>query len=256
MSTDDTRPPERRDTRPAPQPGERANDGLGDRPSERPVTDPHGPGTTFFTNHPDAVVAREKDVYGGVRMSAVFFGWLSAVGLLTLLLALIGGIAAVVGLSGGAQVDDVRTTEVTATALTTTGVVAAALVLVAVLLAYLGGGYVAGRMARFDGLKQGLAVWLLALLVGVLLVGLGLLAGEGTGALDRAGELLGPRVDGGPDGTEAMTGGVVAAVVAALVALAGALLGGAAGTRYHRKVDRVGLLNEPGAGEAGPATDR
>lgn len=33
---------------------------------------------------------------------------------------------------------------------------------VIVLVAYYCGGYVAGRMARFDGMKQGLAVWLWA----------------------------------------------------------------------------------------------
>ena len=36
------------------------------------------------------------------------------------------------------------------------GVVVAAVVL---FVAYVCGGYVAGRMARFDGIKQGLAVW-------------------------------------------------------------------------------------------------
>ena len=38
-------------------------------------------------------------------------------------------------------------------------------VLVVLFLAYLAGGYVAGRMSRFDGARQGLAVWVIGLLV-------------------------------------------------------------------------------------------
>jgi hypothetical protein len=39
----------------------------------------------------------------------------------------------------------------------------------------------------------------------------------------------------------ATTAGVVAGVAAALVSLLGALLGGGLGTRYHRRIDRVGF---------------
>ncbi len=46
-------------------------------------------------------------------------------------------------------------------------------VLVVLFLAYLAGGYVAGRMARFDGARQGLAVWLVGLLVVLLLAAAG-----------------------------------------------------------------------------------
>jgi ABC-type dipeptide/oligopeptide/nickel transport system permease subunit len=39
------------------------------------------------------------------------------------------------------------------------------------------------------------------------------------------------------------TGGVIALLVALAVALVGALLGGLAGMRYHRRVDRVPLVD-------------
>lgn len=233
MRSDETRPPERTSERRSERPVERRVD----QPSERPVTDPHGPGTTFFTNHPDDVVAREKDVYGGVRVSAAFFGWLSATGLLTILLGLLGGAGAAFMLSRGAEAGDALRGGTTTTGLA----VGAALLLAAVFLAYVGGGYVAGRMARFDGLRQGLAVWIVALVLGVLVAVLGLVAGDRSVALPRAEGVLGTSLDGG----DLMTGGGLAALAVALVALGGALLGGAAGTRYHRKVDRVGLLTEP-----------
>jgi hypothetical protein len=40
-------------------------------------------------------------------------------------------------------------------------------------IAYFAGGYVAGRMARFDGARQGVAVWIIGLLVVLLLAGAG-----------------------------------------------------------------------------------
>ena len=47
----------------------------------------------------------------------------------------------------------------------TIGIVGAAILVLILMLAYYAGGYVAGRMARFDGSRQGFRVWLLGLLV-------------------------------------------------------------------------------------------
>ena len=61
-----------------------------------------------------------------------------------------------------------------------------ALVLLAVLLvAYYAGGYVAGRMSRFDGARQGVAVWFVGLLVTVAAAVLGWVAGDQYNLLDR-----------------------------------------------------------------------
>ncbi|WP_336922003.1 hypothetical protein [Aquipuribacter sp. SD81] len=212
------------------------------RPSERPTTDPRGPGTTFFTNHPDDVVAREKDAYGGVKVGSAFFGWLVAVGLLALLLGLLSGAGAVFGLASPDVVEDAVQSDPQ-----TIGIAAGVVLLVVLLLAYFAGGYVAGRMARFDGAKQGVAVWLWAVVVAVVVAVLGLLAGDRFDVLAQVNAFPRLPVNEG----DLTTGGIVAAVVAALVALLGAVLGGAAGTRYHRKVDRAGLLEEPVARERG-----
>ena len=43
----------------------------------------------------------------------------------------------------------------------------------ALAVAYFAGGYVAGRMSRFDGARQGLGTWLLGLVVTVVLAVVG-----------------------------------------------------------------------------------
>ena len=59
----------------------------------------------------------------------------------------------------------------------TVGLVGAITLLVVLLLAYYCGGYVAGRMARFNGLKQGLAVWLWGVLMALVIAAVAAIAG-------------------------------------------------------------------------------
>ena len=47
-------------------------------------------------------------------------------------------------------------------------------------VAYYCGGYVAGRMARFDGVKQGVAVWVWALVIAIIVTVLGAVGGSST----------------------------------------------------------------------------
>ena len=109
-------------------------------------------------------------------------------------------------------------------------------VLVVLFLAYLAGGYVAGRMARFDGARQGLAVWLVGLLVVLLLAAAGGILGSQYNVLQQ---LNLPRIP--IDEGTATTAGIITLVAILLVTLLGAVLGGKLGERYHRKVDRAGF---------------
>ena len=118
----------------------------------------------------DAVDAQHAR-YGGIKWGAAFFGWLSANGLAVLLLAVLSAAGVAFGLS---QVD---TADEAAQQATTIGLTGGIALLVVLFLAYLAGGYVAGRMARFDGARQGLAVWLIGLLVVVVLGVLGVVLG-------------------------------------------------------------------------------
>ena len=178
----------------------------------------------------DAVDA-QRSRYGGIKWGAAFFGWLSANGLAVLLVALLSAAGVAVGLTQG-----VPSTEEAAQEADTIGVAGGIVLLVILFLAYLAGGYVAGRMARFDGARQGVAVWVIGLLVVIALAVLGLLFGAQYNVLQQ---LNLPRIP--IDEGTATTGGLIALAAVLLVTLLGAVLGGKLGDHYHRKVDRAGF---------------
>jgi len=176
-----------------------------------------------------AVLQRQRDEFGGFQWGADFFGWLVAVGLATLLIALLAAAGAVVGLTNA---DAAEASEKA----TTIGIVGGVLLLIVLLVAYYFGGYVAGRMARFNGPRQGLGVWLIGLLVTIALAVAGALFGAEYNVLSG---LNLPRI---PVGEGSLTTGGLIALVAVIVGtLLAAIAGGKAGTHFHRKVDRVGL---------------
>jgi hypothetical protein len=181
------------------------------------------------------VIAREKDEFGGMKFGSAFFGWLTATGTAVLLTALVAGAGAAIGLGSNVNPDEVA--DDAAQNAGTIGLVGAIAVLVILFIAYYAGGYVAGRMARFSGAKQGLAVWLWALIIAVILAIVTAIAGSQWNILANLNSF--PRLPVGEG--ELTTAGIVTAIAALLVSLGGALLGGLAGMRFHRKVDRVGL---------------
>ncbi|NEM05537.1 hypothetical protein [Geodermatophilus normandii] len=176
-------------------------------------------------------IAAQRDRFGGIKWGAAFFGWLSANGLAVILVALVS--AAGVGLGLAQGVDTVGEATDQAAGIGLGGAIA---VLVVLFLAYLAGGYVAGRMARFDGIRQGLAVWLVGLLVVVLLAVAGAVLGSQYNVLRQ---LDLPRIP--IDEGTATTAGIITLGAILVATLAGALLGGKLGTRYHRRVDRAGF---------------
>jgi hypothetical protein len=182
-----------------------------------------------------AVVGREKDRYGGIKWGAAFFGWLTATGTAVILTALLAAAGAAVGVATNTDVNDAADTA--GQNPSTVGIVGGIALLVILLLAYYCGGYVAGRMARFNGMKQGIAVWIWSIAIAVLVAIAGAVLGS---KYDILGQLNGfPRI---PVGEGSLTaGGIVALIAAVVVALIGAILGGLAGMRYHRNVDKAGL---------------
>src|SRR3712207_2205748 len=171
-------------------------------------------------------VAAQHDRFGGIKWGAAFFGWLSANGLAVLLVALLSAAGVALGLTQGVD----SATEAAAQA-ETIGLTGAIALLVVLFLAYLAGGYVAGRMARFDGPRQGLAVWLIGLLVIVVLSVAGFLLGREYNVLEA---LNLPRIP--IDEGTATTAGIVTLLAMAVVTLVGAVVGGRLGTRYHRRI--------------------
>jgi hypothetical protein len=178
---------------------------------------------------PGVVRERQREEYGGTNWGAAFFGWLVAVGLGALLTALVTAAGAAIAISEFESVGE-------ATAETETiGLAGGIALLVVALISYFAGGYVAGRMSRFDGGRQGLAVWLWSILAVVVLAVLGAVAGEEYNlfaALDL------PRIP--VDEGDLTTGGVLVMAAIVVGALLAAMAGGKAGESYHRRVDRAG----------------
>jgi hypothetical protein len=170
--------------------------------------------------------ARQRDEFGGVNWGASFFGWLVAVGIAALLTSILVAAGAAIGLTES----DVTNA---ADEITLDGGIALIVVLV---LAYYTGGYVAGRMSRFDGARQGIGVWIFGLLVTVALAILAVVAGSKYNVLER---LDLPRIP--IDEGTLTTGGIIALAACVVGTLLAAAFGGKAGERYHRRVDRVGF---------------
>lgn len=178
------------------------------------------------------IVEREREEHGGIKLGACFFGWLSATGMAVLLSAVAAATGLVAGDATGTDTasEAARSLNIDVNDL---GIAALVVALVLWFIAYFSGGYVAGRMARFDGLKQGLGVWLWALLIGIVVAVLGTVAGTDYEVSDGF-----PSVSFSDTETTTV---IVVAVVVALVALVAAMLGGLAGMAFHRRVDRTGL---------------
>jgi hypothetical protein len=190
--------------------------------------------TTVVERDPDigrrrrvATQDRLRDRFGGRKVGAAFFGWLVAVGMTLLLTTLATAIGVAIGSTmnldpAGADAAPIGVT--------------GGLVLLGVLaVSYFAGGYVAGRLARFDGARNGLLSWLIGLVVYLLAAVAG--AWVSTARPDLMIEVRLPAMPGDPS-TLTVAGLIALAAVLLVTALA-ATLGGRAGEGYHRRVDRA-----------------
>jgi hypothetical protein len=198
---------------------------VGDRPAASTVTD-----------HAE-VIARQRERFGGIKVGSAFFGWLTATGMAVLLITVLAAAGVAFGVATETTVDQAMQESQAGTGTAqTVGLVGAIALLVVLLLAYYCGGYVAGRMARFNGLRQGLAVWLWGVLLALVIAAIAAVAGT---QYDIFAQLNLPRLPVNEGQVTAV--GAIAIGAAILAALIGALLGGLAGMRFHRKVDRAAL---------------
>ena len=175
------------------------------------------------------VRARQREEYGGFNFGAAFFGWLVATGLSVLLIAILGAAGAAIGLT------ELSESEASSSA-DTIGIVGGVLLILVLAIAYYAGGYVAGRLSRFDGARQGLGAWLFGLVVTILLAVAGVVLGSEYNVLQQ---LNLPRIP--IDEGSLSTGGLIALAAVLIATLVAAVLGGKVGERYHRKVDRAGV---------------
>jgi hypothetical protein len=175
--------------------------------------------------------ARQRAEYGGLNWGAAFFGWLVAVGMAAILLGLLSAAGTAFGLT------EVSDAEARANA-ETIGLVGGILLVAVVAIAYFFGGYVSGRMSRFDGGRQGFGTWAIGVAVTIVLAVAGAIFGADYNVLDALG-LPNIPIDRGT-----LTAGAGVALAAVLIlSLLTAMAGGKAGERYHRKIDRLAYID-------------
>ena len=174
-----------------------------------------------------AVRARQREEFGGIAWGSAFFGWLAATGLGAILVGILAAIGAALALTDG---DRLGASD------ETIGLAGGIALLAVLFVSYFAGGYVAGRMARFDGARQGLGVFAWAILAAAILAGFAVIGGQEYNVLERL-DLPRLPVD---EGT-LTTGGAIALAAGVLTMLVAAVAGGKVGERFHRKVDRAAV---------------
>jgi MFS family permease len=188
-------------------------------------------GTTTVTDREAErdIRARQREEFGGLNWGSAFFGWLVAVGMAVILLAILSAAGTVFSLSEVSESDANANAD-------TIGIVGGILLIAVLAIAYYCGGYVSGRMSRFDGARQGFGTWVIGLFVTIVLAVAGAIFGSEYNVLES---LNLPRIP--IDEGSLTTGAAIALVAVVVLTLLAALGGGKAGERYHRKIDRAGF---------------
>jgi hypothetical protein len=174
---------------------------------------------------------RLRDMYGGVDWLASFLGLVFAIVLGALFSAVAGFVLVPFGITPDLSVGQIGASVITGLALL--GVL--------IFLTFFFGGYVAGRLARFDGGRNGamVVVWMF-----IVVVILALAAAIFSGFLpDGIAGVLANLLDRIMSTVDNLAGagvvGLVTAAVALLLAFLGGSLGGRLGSRYHAEIDRA-----------------
>jgi hypothetical protein len=179
----------------------------------------------------DTARARQRDEFGGINWGASFFGWLVAIGVAALLTAILAAAGAAIGLTSTSESEATTNAE-------EIGLGGGIALVIVLMIAYYAGGYVAGRMSRFDGGRQGIGTWLIGLLVTVGLAIAAVVLGDEYNVLEQL------NLPSLPVGDETLaTGGIIALAAIVLGTLLAAMFGGKVGERYHKRVDRAGFVD-------------
>jgi MFS family permease len=177
---------------------------------------------------PYAGIAAAHDRFGGIDIPASLIGMLTALSTTLILAGLIGAALGAVDYQSGLEGD--------ARDISTWSMVGGVAVL---FVAYVIGGWAAGRMARYDGARNGFATGVWTLILGAILAGLGAWIGS---EYDVFRNVDLPQWFS----TDAFTTRAIITGVAAIAAMfAGAILGGLWGEHYHRRADRTIVATPP-----------
>lgn len=206
--------------------GEPGRDDRFDTQRERGLEDRAGGAARIDAGTMRAARARQREEFGGIHWGAAFFGWLCAAGLGAILTGLLSAAGATLALGDEGSEVDGSTAD-------TIGIAGAIALLLVLLAAYYAGGYVAGRMSRFDGARQGVGAWVIGLVIAVVLAVAGAVLGAEYNVLA---DLNLPRIP--IDEGDVALGGAIALLAGLVLSLLASMAGGKTGERYHRKIDR------------------
>ena len=177
----------------------------------------------------DVGVEEARARFGGVDIPATLAGALAALGTAVLLAGILAGVG-----TYGYQLGIDNAEE----KLTAGGLIGG---LVTLFLAFLVGGWVAGRVARYDGGRNGLLTALWFVLLAAAMAALGAWAGDKYNVFSNVN--LPQWFSRNARGATAILSGLVALAVM----LGAGWLGGWLGERYHRRADSVVARTRPGA---------
>ncbi|HET9323242.1 MAG TPA: TIGR04086 family membrane protein [Gaiellaceae bacterium] len=171
---------------------------------------------------PYAGIQAARQRFGGIDVPASLVGMLTALSTVIILAGLVGAAFGVVGYQTGLEknADD----------LSNGSLIGGVAVL---FVAYLIGGWAAGRMARYDGARNGFATGIWTLIFAAILGALGAWAGAEYDVFKNVD--LPQWFD-----RDAFTTTAIASGIAGIVAMfVGGVLGGLLGEQYHRRADRT-----------------
>jgi hypothetical protein len=177
---------------------------------------------TEHTTAPDpyAGIHAARERFGGIDIPASLVGMLTALSTVLILAGLVGAAFGVVGYQTGLEQD--------AQDLSNGSLIGGVAIL---FVAYLIGGWATGRIARYDGARNGFATGVWTLIFGAILAALGAWAGSEYDVFQNV--ELPQWFD-----SDAFTTTAIASGIGAIAAMfAGGILGGLWGERYHRRAD-------------------
>jgi hypothetical protein len=177
---------------------------------------------------PEPATEPDRLSYRGFKFGAAFFGWLIMGSMVVLLSTSLTGLGA-----GASYVLDYTRDDAKHQAGTAAITLAAVFVAMLCLAFYLG-GYVAGRLARFDGMRQGFGVWMISLFLIAIAATTGWFLDDQYDLVSRI-----DRPDVPISNDNLLTGGLITAAAVLMLPLLAALLGGKNGQRYHDKIDAL-----------------
>jgi hypothetical protein len=169
---------------------------------------------------PYAGIHAAHERFGGIDIPASLVGMLTALSTVLILAGLVGAAFGVVGYQTGLEEN--------AEDLSIGSLIGGVAIL---FVAYLIGGWAAGRMARYDGARNGFATGVWTLIFGAILAALGAWAGAEYDVFENV------ELPQWFDSDALTTAAIISGIAAIAAMFAGGILGGLWGERYHRRAD-------------------